>query len=217
MASAWPASACSSSFASSSSRCTGAPRRSSDSCSTGCARAVPTSCRCAASSPSPGNTSRGVDHSARRPCPAPRVRARRDRGGPAAGRARRGRGGGGGPGGGGGGRLVGDIQGRYSDQAMPPGVWELGIELWDEADRRRGYGREACALLTSHLFDAEGAIRGQATTDVDNAAMRPTFEKVGFGCEGILRGFMPQSEGEPRDYARYARTKQEHTRDETGL
>ena len=115
------------------------------------------------------------------------------------------------------GRLVGDIQGRYSDQAMPAGVWELGIELWDEADRRRGYGREACALLTSHLFDAEGAIRVQATTDVDNAAMRRTFEKLGFGCEGILRGFMPQSEGEPRDFAMYAMTKQDHTRDETGL
>jgi RimJ/RimL family protein N-acetyltransferase len=115
------------------------------------------------------------------------------------------------------GRLVGDVQGRCSDTAMPPGVWELGIELWDEADRRRGYGREACALLTRHMFEAEGAIRVQATTDVDNAAMRRTLEKLGFGCEGILRGFMPQPEGEPRDYAMYAITKQEHASDEAGL
>jgi hypothetical protein len=28
------------------------------------------------------------------------------------------------------GRLVGDIQARCSDQAMPPGVWEIGIDLW---------------------------------------------------------------------------------------
>lgn len=105
------------------------------------------------------------------------------------------------------GRLVGDVQGRCSAIVMPPGVWELGIELWDQADRRRGYGREACALLTSHLFEAEGGIRVQATTDVDNAAMRRTLEKLGFAYEGVLRGFMPQAEGEPRDYAIYAITK----------
>ena len=114
------------------------------------------------------------------------------------------------------GRLVGDIQGRYSDQAMPPGVWELGIELWNEGDRGRGYGREACALLTSHLFEAEGAIRVQATTDVDNAAMRRTLETIGFGYEGVLRGFMPQPEGEPRDYAMYAITKRDHASENAG-
>ena len=115
-----------------------------------------------------------------------------------------------------GGRLVGDIQGRCSDTAMPPGVWELGIELWNEGDRGRGYGREACALLTSHLFEAEGAIRVQATTDVDNAAMRRTLETLGFGYEGVLRGFMPQPEGEPRDYAMYAITKQDHASENAG-
>jgi RimJ/RimL family protein N-acetyltransferase len=108
------------------------------------------------------------------------------------------------------GRLVGDVQGRCSDMAMPPGVWELGIELWDEADRGRGYGREACALLTAHLFEAEGAIRVQATTDVDNAAMRRTLETLGFTYEGVLRGFMPQPEGDPRDYAMYAMTGGDH-------
>jgi len=107
------------------------------------------------------------------------------------------------------GRFVGDVQGRCSDTAMPPGVWELGIELWDEADRGRGYGREACALLASHLFEAEGAIRVQATTDVDNAAMRRTFETIGFAYEGVLRGFMPQPESEPRDYAMYAVTQKD--------
>jgi RimJ/RimL family protein N-acetyltransferase len=105
------------------------------------------------------------------------------------------------------GRLVGDVQGRFSDTSMPPGVWELGIELWDQADRGRGYGGAACALLTSHLFEQEGAIRVQATTDVDNVAMRRTLERIGFVYEGTLRGFMPQPEGPARDYALYARTQ----------
>jgi RimJ/RimL family protein N-acetyltransferase len=108
------------------------------------------------------------------------------------------------------GRLVGDVQGRCSATAMPPGVWELGIELWDAADRSRGYGSEAFALLTAHLFEAEAAIRVQATTDVDNVAMRRTLESLGFVYEGVLRGFMPQAENDPRDYAMYAMTRQDH-------
>ena len=104
------------------------------------------------------------------------------------------------------GRLVGDIQGRCSDHAMPPGVWELGIELWDEKDRGRGIGHDACAMLVSYLFDRESAIRVQATTDVDNAAMRRTLERFGFGFEGVLRGFMPGAQGPPRDYAMYGMT-----------
>jgi hypothetical protein len=40
-----------------------------------------------------------------------------------------------------GGRLVGDAQGRCSETAMPPGVWEIGLEVWDVADRGRGLGR----------------------------------------------------------------------------
>lgn len=105
------------------------------------------------------------------------------------------------------GRLVGDVQGRCPRLAMPPGVWELGIELWDEADRGRGIGRETIALLSSHLFDGEDAIRVQATTDVDNDAMRRVLEALGFRFEGILRGFMPDPPGPPRDYAMYGVTR----------
>jgi RimJ/RimL family protein N-acetyltransferase len=104
------------------------------------------------------------------------------------------------------GRLVGDVQGRCPRLAMPPGVWELGIELWDEADRGRGIGREAIVLLSSHLFDDEDAIRVQATTDVHNVAMRRVLEALGFRFEGILRGFMPDPAGSPRDYAMYGVT-----------
>ena len=105
------------------------------------------------------------------------------------------------------GRLVGDVQGRCPRFALPPGVWELGIELWDAADRGRGIGRETVALLSSHLFDREDAIRVQATTDVDNVSMRRVLEVLGFDFEGILHGFMPDAAGPPRDYAMYGVTR----------
>lgn len=108
------------------------------------------------------------------------------------------------------GRLQGDIQARCSDQAMPPGVWEIGIDLWDEADRGRGVGREAVRLLTAHLFVREGAHRVQATTDVENAAMRRVLERCGFAFEGVLRSFMPIADGPALDYAMYAITADDH-------
>jgi RimJ/RimL family protein N-acetyltransferase len=110
------------------------------------------------------------------------------------------------------GRLVGDIQARCSDQAMPPGVWEIGLELWEPADRGRGLGREATELITSHLFEREDAIRVQATTDLDNAPMRRVLEALGFGFEGVLRGFMPSPDGPPRDYTMYGRTRDDGKR-----
>jgi RimJ/RimL family protein N-acetyltransferase len=106
-----------------------------------------------------------------------------------------------------GGRLVGDVQGRSPRFAIPPGVWELGIELWDPADRGRGIGRETVALLSSYLFDSEGAIRVQATTDVDNVSMRRVLEVLGFDFEGVLHGFMPDDAGPARDYAMYGVTR----------
>jgi RimJ/RimL family protein N-acetyltransferase len=104
-------------------------------------------------------------------------------------------------------RLVGDVQARCSDQAMPPGVWEIGLDLWEPSDRGRGLGSETVRLITSHLFDAERAHRVQATTDVGNAAMRRSLEKCGFTFEGVLRGFMPVADGAPQDYAMYATTR----------
>jgi RimJ/RimL family protein N-acetyltransferase len=109
------------------------------------------------------------------------------------------------------GRLVGDTQGRCSDHAMPPGVWEIGIELWEPSDRGRGLGREAVALLSTHLFEHEAAIRVQATTDLVNAPMRRVLESLGFGFEGVLRGFMPTGDGTARDYAIYGITNDDWT------
>jgi RimJ/RimL family protein N-acetyltransferase len=104
------------------------------------------------------------------------------------------------------GRLIGEVQARQPRNGLPPGVFELGVELFDEADRRRGLGVAAVGEMTSYLFGREEAIRVQLTTDVDNAAMRATAARLGFAFEGVLRGFMPTSEG-PRDYAMYGITR----------
>jgi RimJ/RimL family protein N-acetyltransferase len=98
---------------------------------------------------------------------------------------------------------------------MPPGVWEIGLELWDVSDRGRGLGREAVKQLTTYLFSEHEAIRVQASTDVDNRAMQGVLERLGFGREGVLRGFMLAVEGPPRDYVMYGITRKdwEGTRD----
>jgi RimJ/RimL family protein N-acetyltransferase len=104
------------------------------------------------------------------------------------------------------GRLVGEVQARQPRMGLPPGVFELGIDLFDEADRGQGLGRKALTLLLTRLFEDEGAHRVQVTTDVENAAMRRVCERLGFAFEGVLRSFMPSPQG-PRDYAMYGMTR----------
>ena len=91
---------------------------------------------------------------------------------------------------------------------LPPGVWELGIELYGSGNRGKGVGTEAIALITAHLFAKLGAGRVQATTDVANAPMRAVLRRLGFAEEGVLRDFMPSREqGGPRhDYVMVATT-----------
>jgi RimJ/RimL family protein N-acetyltransferase len=101
------------------------------------------------------------------------------------------------------GRLVGDVGARRPREFYPPGIFELGIDLFRSEDRGRGYGREAIRLLTGHLFDACRAERVQGSTSVENAAMRRVFELLGFTFEGVMRGFMPTRNGR-EDYALYA-------------
>jgi RimJ/RimL family protein N-acetyltransferase len=105
------------------------------------------------------------------------------------------------------GRLVGDVQARRD--MLPKGVFELGIALFDDADRGHGYGRQAVALITQRLFDEEGAHRVQLSTDVTNAAMRGVVDRLGFGFEGVMRGFWPERDG-PHDYAMYGITKRDY-------
>ena len=104
------------------------------------------------------------------------------------------------------GRLVGEVQARNMRGAMPPGVFELGVEVYEASDRGRGFGSAAIAEISSWLFANEQAIRVQLTTDLANAAMRRVAERLGFGYEGTLRGFMPTAAG-PRDYAIYGLTR----------
>jgi RimJ/RimL family protein N-acetyltransferase len=105
-----------------------------------------------------------------------------------------------------GGRLVGEIDARCPANAFPPGVFEVGIELYEDADRRRGYGAEAVRQIVDRLFDRESAGRVQASTAADNVAMRRVLEKLGFVYEGTLRAFMPAGEGRD-DYVMYAVTR----------
>jgi len=109
-----------------------------------------------------------------------------------------------------GGRLIGEIDARHPRWAVPPGVWEIGISMFSGADRGRGYGREAVALLCDRLFEREGAGRVALTTDLENAPMRAVAERCGFRFEGVLRSFMPSRRGR-RDYAMYAITKDDWT------
>ena len=109
------------------------------------------------------------------------------------------------------GRLVGDITARNPNNAFPPGVFEFGITVYETADRGKGYGRDATELLTTHLFDEHDAGRVQATTAVDNLAMRRVLENLGFVHEGTLQAFMPGPDGR-EDYALYAVTREEWSR-----
>jgi ribosomal-protein-alanine N-acetyltransferase len=104
------------------------------------------------------------------------------------------------------GRLIGDVGARQPKEAFPPGVYEVGIDLFATGDRGRGYGREAVSLLTAHLFDAGLAERVQGSTDVTNGAMRRVFELLGFREEGVMRAFMP-ARGRRADYVLYAVTR----------
>lgn len=106
-----------------------------------------------------------------------------------------------------GGRLVGDLQARgYPRMMAPPGVVEIGISLYDRADRSHGVGTEALRLFTDWLLGPGGIDRVQASTSVKNKAMQRVLEKLGYRREGVLRGFMPEN-GTRTDYVMYAKVK----------
>lgn len=106
------------------------------------------------------------------------------------------------------GRLVGSIQG-YRD-GLPEGVFGVGIDLFDEGDRGKGYGTAAVKALASRLFDEAGARRLEAGTADDNAAMRAVLERVGFRQEGLLRRWYPSDDGPGIDCAMYGMTKDDY-------
>jgi [ribosomal protein S5]-alanine N-acetyltransferase len=83
------------------------------------------------------------------------------------------------------------------------------VVLYQPGDRGHGYGADAVELLTSWLFDAGKAERVQASTAVNNAAMRAVLERLGFQLEGVLRGYGASSTGSRIDGAIYAVLKPE--------
>jgi RimJ/RimL family protein N-acetyltransferase len=107
------------------------------------------------------------------------------------------------------GALIGDVQVRHPEHMAPPGLFELGIGLF-VGRRAQGFGTEVLTLITRFLFDEEHATRVQLGTDVENASMRRAAEKAGFRFEGVMRGFWPVDGGVPRDFALYARTRDDH-------
>jgi RimJ/RimL family protein N-acetyltransferase len=106
-------------------------------------------------------------------------------------------------------RLVGGIQARTHPSVMPPAVLEIGVELYEQADRGRRLGTEAIQLLTTHLFELREAQRVQLGTAPDNLAMQRVAERLGFQLEGVMRGFMPSSDGY-EDQLLYAMTKSDY-------
>ena len=105
------------------------------------------------------------------------------------------------------GRLIGDVQARAPYGAMPPGVCEIGILVFADA-RGKGLGGEAVALFNDYLFE-EGLARVQASTTVDNIAMRRVLERVGYTFEGVLREYLPGADGGRQDSAMYAVTRRD--------
>ena len=103
------------------------------------------------------------------------------------------------------GQVVGDVQARAPKNAFPPGVCEIGITLFADV-RGKGCGRDAVALFTAQLFEA-GWERVQASTSVDNVAMRRVLERVGYALEGVLRDYGPGADGGREDYALYAASR----------
>lgn len=107
------------------------------------------------------------------------------------------------------GELTGTVQARRSDDILPPGVFEIGIEVFRDK-RGEGIGTEAVWLIADHLFREEGAIRVQLGTDVDNVPMKRSAESAGFRYEGVMRSYWPTPGESPHDYALYAMTASDH-------
>jgi RimJ/RimL family protein N-acetyltransferase len=109
------------------------------------------------------------------------------------------------------GRLIGEMQARGGRaQLLPPGVYELGIEVYDQHDRGKGLGSSAITEVIRYLFDQEMAHRVQISTDVDNRAMRGASERAGLRFEGVLRGLFASNVDGLRDYAMYGMTRDDY-------
>jgi RimJ/RimL family protein N-acetyltransferase len=80
-------------------------------------------------------------------------------------------------------------------------AYNIGISLVPE-HRGRGLGSVAQRALAD-LLHAEGVVRVEASTDVNNLAERRSLEKAGFAFEGIARSAQARADGQ-HDLAVYS-------------
>ena len=74
-----------------------------------------------------------------------------------------------------------------------------------EEHRGKGIGKKALGWLTDFVFtNYPNKLRFEATTRIDNIAMRKVFEKCGFVKEAHYRQAWPDAEGNRYDCAGYA-------------
>jgi RimJ/RimL family protein N-acetyltransferase len=66
---------------------------------------------------------------------------------------------------------------------LPPAIHEIGISLYDSADRGKGLGTEATRLFVDWLF-RQGAQQVQGATTETNHPMCRVFESFGFTIRG---------------------------------
>ncbi len=86
------------------------------------------------------------------------------------------------------GQLAGAVQALGGYYHLPPNVYELGIEFYDESARGHGLGTEVLALFIPRLFE-DGAMRLQGHTHIENVPMIRLFDRFGFVREGLLRNY----------------------------
>lgn len=107
------------------------------------------------------------------------------------------------------GRLLGTTQ--FYRAAPCIHGFELGYILHAAADRGRGFGAEAVALITNHLFEAFPAVwRLQLIIETWNVASWKLAERCAYVREGLLRsaGF---GAGDPADCFIYGQTRKDWT------
>jgi RimJ/RimL family protein N-acetyltransferase len=86
-------------------------------------------------------------------------------------------------------------------------VYNIGIDI-DPAQRRRGFGADAQALLARYLFETYAIERVEASTDVENIAEQRALERAGFTREGVLRRAQWRA-GDWHDVALYSKLRGE--------
>jgi RimJ/RimL family protein N-acetyltransferase len=86
------------------------------------------------------------------------------------------------------GETVGGVSYIAVFHGPPPAnrVYNIGIDI-DPAQRRRGYGADAQALLARYLFETYTVERVEASTDTENIPEQRALERAGFTREGVLR------------------------------